>query len=265
MPTMNYGRALQVLLATFAQTLALAASAQSPRAGSEELFVDLPDRVGCDQALQVAFDESAPVVQRYQAARQARVCIARARAAQSGSSEAKARLATDPALVAQALAAAEEEVKPAAQFLGLNFGVGIGVSYSQDERISEAAIAADGTIRAVKTQTQEPRVILESHYYGWCRSTACEKGRRGIGPFFGIVAKDDKLISAFAAGVMLGWKDDAPTSAGFSVGIGALLDSDVRSLAKGFETGKPLPVGETEVRYEDKSRWGALLFFTRTF
>lgn len=151
-------------------------------------------------------------------------------------------------------------------FMGMSFGVGVGVSYSQDKIVSEAEIAADNTIRATKVETQEPRVILESHYFGFCKSARCNEGAFGVGPFFGIVAKDDKLISAFAAGVMVGWKDSKLTNAsGFSVGLGAILDSNVKSLAAGFEEGKPLPAGETAPKFTEKSRWGVILFFTRTF
>jgi hypothetical protein len=151
-------------------------------------------------------------------------------------------------------------------FMGLNFGVGFGLSHSDDDIISEAEVGADGNIRATKTQTQEPRVILESHYYGWCHTDACNKGARGLGPFFGIVAKDDKLISGFALGGMFGWKNPKDDkSDGFSIGLGAMLDSDVTSLAEGFKEGKPLPAGETAVKFEEKSRWAALIYFTRTF
>ena len=159
-----------------------------------------------------------------------------------------------------------EETQGETDFMGLSFGVGVGVSFSQDDLITEAEVGADNNIRVVKDESDEPRVILESHYYGWCKSASCNAGARGIGPYFAIVAKDDKLISAFSAGVMFGWKDTKRgESDGFSVGLGAILDSDVTSLAKGFEVGKPLPEGEADVKYETKSRWGAIVFFTRTF
>ena len=91
-------------------------------------------------------------------------------------------------------------------------------------------------------------------------------GRFGIGPFLGIVAKDENLISAFGTGVMFGWKDPRRgENDGWSIGIGAVLDANVNALAEGFEDGEPLPAGETEIRFEEKSRWSALLFFTRTF
>ncbi len=151
-------------------------------------------------------------------------------------------------------------------FLGLRLGVGVGISHSQDDVIPEAVLGSGGVIVATKDDTTLPRVILESHYFGWCKSRSCRAGTKGIGPYFGIVAKSDKLISAFSAGVLFGWKDKTSGDPqGFSIGIGVLLDDDVKSLAKGFEEGRPLPAGETEIRFVEKSRWSGILFFTRTF
>lgn len=189
---------------------------------------------------------------------------------QAANPQAAAVEANSIALTFQALdAGAQKSVDTTgaeASFMGISFGVGLGVSYSGSKRVSEGEVGADGNIRAVKSETEEPRVIFESHYYGWCTTERCKKGQFGIGPFFGIVAKDDKLISAIAAGVMVGWKGGVATDAnGFSIGLGIIVDSDVTSLAPGFEVGKPLPAGEATVKYETKSRSGALLFFTRTF
>ncbi len=160
----------------------------------------------------------------------------------------------------------EESTSAENSFLGIKLGVGVGVSFSEDDVVSEAEIGADNVIVATKTESQLARVIFESHFYGLCKTKACNAGRFGIGPYFAIVAKSEKLISAFSTGVMFGWKDSKPgSSGGFSIGIGAVLDNDVKSLADGFVVGEPLPAGETQIRFEEKSRWSAMLFFTRTF
>jgi hypothetical protein len=160
----------------------------------------------------------------------------------------------------------QREFSAQMSFLGMSFGVGVGVSFSEEDVVSEAEIGSNGTIVATKTENQLPRVVLESHYYGWCRSGKCNAGRFGVGPYFAIVAKTEKLLSAFSAGVMFGWKDQKQeSSGGFSIGVGALLDADVKSLASGFEVGEPPPGGETAIRYETSSRWSGVIFFTRTF
>lgn len=153
-----------------------------------------------------------------------------------------------------------------ADFMGLRLGIGVGFSYAFDDVVSQASVDAGGRIVAETRQRQLPRVILESHYYGLCRIASCNAGTFGIGPYVAIVAKSDKLISAFSAGVMFGWRDPLPErSQGLSVGIGAVLDDEVKSLASGFTVGQPLPAGETAVRYETKARWSGILFVTRTF
>lgn len=170
----------------------------------------------------------------------------------------------EPALEAVGLRMQREDANQ--NFLGMSLGVGVGVSLSDDDVISAAEIGADNVIRATQDDSEQPRVIMESHYYGLCRLPSCNAAKFGVGPYFGIVAKDDKILSAFSAGVMFGWQDPTDTSkAGFSVGIGALLDSDVKSLADGYEDGEPLPDGETEIRFRTESRWSGILFFTRTF
>jgi hypothetical protein len=228
--------------------------------------------IGADPSCATAHDlafgprDAAPAKERHDAASHYRKCL---EALQNNVALENPNDASAPLALKSETDQADEKVAETgaqASFMGMNFGLGVGVSYSQHKIVSQAEVAQNGTIRAVKDETQEPRVILETHYYGWCSSRKCKTGEFGIGPFFGIVAKSDNLISAFGAGLMVGWKDAAKAdSQGFSVGLGAILDSDVTSLAKGFEEGKPLPPGETTIKYETKSQWSALIFFTRTF
>jgi hypothetical protein len=180
-------------------------------------------------------------------------------------------LATD--LIQQAMKAQIESAdmsvrsnKAQAAFMDMTFGVGVGVSFSKDG-ITAAEVAANGTVRVTERQKQVPRAILEAHYYGVCekRLKACDDGSFGVGPFFGLAATND-TIESFALGVMFGWKDTSHDSGGgFSIGIGAVLDKEVKQLAPGFQEGAPLPPGETEPKFEMKSKWSPLLFFTKTF
>lgn len=64
---------------------------------------------------------------------------------------------------------------------------------------------------------------------------------------------------------MYGFKAKPSDPDGFSIGIGAILDADVKDLADGFKENQPVPEGETIIRYKSESRWSALIFFTRTF
>jgi hypothetical protein len=163
-----------------------------------------------------------------------------------------------------------EPPKGDASFMGMTFGVGIGFSYSRKARVTDAEVAADGTLRATTTLKEQPRVILEAHYFGsgWCGYKAeTNAATSGCGPFFGLAASND-TINAFAVGLMYGWRAASPdpkNGAGFSVGIGAVLDSAIKDLAPGFEQGKPLPANETQPKFVTSSKWSPLLFFTKTF
>lgn len=174
------------------------------------------------------------------------------------------------AMLDKELASLSEPAKGDASFMGMTFGVGIGFSYSRKARVTDAEVAADGTLRATTTLKEQPRVILEAHYFGngWCGfKSETNAATSGCGPFFGLAASND-TINAFALGLMYGWRAPSPdpaNGAGFSVGIGAVLDSAVKDLAPGFEVGKPLPPGETQPKFVTTSKWSPLLFFTKTF
>jgi len=154
-------------------------------------------------------------------------------------------------------------------FMGISFGVGIGLSWGGFEEISEAQVGAGNVVVVTRRAKQQPRIILETHYYGvcnWFDIKRCKAGELGFGPYFGIVAKSDKLISAASIGLMVGFRTPSgPDSTGFSIGIGAILDDAVPALAAGFAEGQPLPAGETTIRFTQKERWGAILFCSRTF
>ena len=152
-------------------------------------------------------------------------------------------------------------------FMGTTFGVGVGVSFSKND-VTQADVAPDGTLRVTERQKQVPRAILEAHHYGICQKflESCRKGDFGVGPFFGLAMSSNEL-NAFALGIMFGWKDKASSAngAGFSIGLGAVLDKAVSQLAPGFVEGQPLPAGETEPVFVTESKWSPLLFFTKTF
>jgi hypothetical protein len=81
-----------------------------------------------------------------------------------------------------------------------------------------------------------------------------------------VATDQDDVLAGVGLGFMFGWRTPQNTNgSGFSVGLGAILDANVKSLGDGFEENKPPPPGETSVRFEEKARWSALLFFTRTF
>jgi len=150
------------------------------------------------------------------------------------------------------------------------FGFGAGLTLTQDfgdhDRVEEVAVI-DGIVRITKDQNVVPRFMLESHYF----FTSDRKflgyfaeGRWGWGPFVAVQSGDSDVIGAVGMGLMLGFrKGDANSS--FNLGLGAVVDTNVKVLGDGIEANKPLPGGETEARTKETDQWGYLVAFSFSF
>jgi len=149
-------------------------------------------------------------------------------------------------------------------FLGLKWGVGLGYSFGDEDFIDQAELV-DDVIRVTNDKTDQARVLLEFHKYFWCNNQN-RSAETGCGPFIAVAASSNDLLKGVGVGFMYGWRgNEEKASDGFSVGVGAILDNDMKALAGGFNANEPLPSGETDIRYETKARWSAILFVTRTF
>jgi hypothetical protein len=151
------------------------------------------------------------------------------------------------------------------QFLGMSWGVGIGISKTRSSTAIESAAIVNGVVTVTSDKRLQSRVFLESHYYfdGWC-SGKDKVVKQGCGPFMA-VATSANDVAGVGFGFMFGWKPKAEEKDGFSVGIGMILDNKVKNLASGFTPGSPPPPGATTVLTEEKARWSNMLFVTRTF
>ncbi len=214
-----------------------------------------------------AQDPTATVSQRYEAAKKYRRCVldelpqeVQRVAAGAQSFAVQELIAKEKMREAEAL---ETKARKEDDFRGLKWGVGFGFSYSGNV-ISEAAVV-DGVIRATKETSQQAKALLEGHSYFLCDKKKT-KGDHGCGPYVGVVADSNDVLAGVSIGFMWGWKSTQPdTSQGFSLGLGVLLENDVKDLADGFHEGEPLPPGETQIRFVEKGRWSAVIFATRTF
>ncbi len=65
-------------------------------------------------------------------------------------------------------------------------------------------------------------------------------------------------------GPMLAFRPDTKSSQSFNLAIGPVMSPKVKVLGDGIEEGKPLPEGETEVRFKKENKFGyaILLSFT---
>lgn len=216
----------------------------------------------CDQPLQRSQDRTQTVDARLASAKEAQHCFASLQsvvAAESADPNAGQIVTSQLALATQSV----QEKQSSTEFMGLTWGLGFGYSFGEDDAIDDAVIV-DGVVRVKSRKKDQPRAVLEFHRYFWCN-----KGRtqldRGCGPFFAVAATQDDALAGVGVGWMYGRKSTPGDSEGFSIGVGVILDAGIKDLAEGFKKDQPPPGTETTVRFEEKSRWSALVMFTRTF
>ena len=113
-------------------------------------------------------------------------------------------------------------------FLGIRFGVGLGVSLDRGpDRIAEAEVV-DGILRVTRTTNHRPRILLETHYF-WRvhqervsvaageRTITVQAADIGAGPFAAIQSSDEAVLEAFALGLMIGFKRQDDSA--FNIGV----------------------------------------------
>lgn len=165
------------------------------------------------------------------------------------------------AQVAQSGEARESE----SEFLGLEWGIGVGISRSFGDAVDSAQVV-NGIVRVERDNSLKPRVLLEFHRF--LRHPDPRDGAitRGSGPFVAVAASEES-IAAVGGGWMWGWKDrQLPADANaFTLGVGVVVDLNVKTLGDDIHENRPLPEGETEVRFKERSRPSLMLIFTRSF
>jgi hypothetical protein len=216
----------------------------------------------CDRPLKESRDSERTLDARLVSAREAKLCF---RANQS----VVAAQTTDPNAdriiqpYLELAESSEQEARTANEFMGLSWGIGFGYSFGEDEAIDDAEIV-DGVVRVKSRKKDQPRAVLEFHRYFWCNDGRKQLDR-GCGLFVAVAASDEDVLAGVGIGFMYGRKSSPDDTEGFSVGVGVILDGNVKDLADGFKENAPPPGTETAVRFEEKSRWSALIIVTRTF
>jgi hypothetical protein len=156
------------------------------------------------------------------------------------------------------------DLESSKNFMGINLGVGVAISFPDKKAVDDAEIVNDVVV-ATSKQSNEARVILEFH-----NLIACDDHGKntdyGCGPFAAIATKGDDLLGGVGLGWLWSWKSSGKgSSSAFSIGVGAILDNDVKDLADGFKVGEAPPSGETKVRFTTESRTSYLIFVSNTF
>lgn len=164
-----------------------------------------------------------------------------------------------------------------------DWGVGIGLVVNRGKLIPDASIV-NGKVVANTTQTATTELMLAYHWYfaepensgtptdGKLRCTitpfhACLGAFMALGEGVGNTTSQS-FPDLFALGLLLGWgnnDDSSIESQPYNFGIGIGERFAVKTLADGFEPGKPAPNGETSVRYQTKDNIAYMIFFTYAF
>lgn len=154
-----------------------------------------------------------------------------------------------------------DESKGQQNFLGQNFGYGFGVALYKDTLIDDAEVIG-GIVRVKSKKKQEAKVLLEFHTF----INESDDKSRGNGIFAALVANENDILGGIGVGWLWGFRDKSKNDgSGLSVGVGVLLENNVKRLADGFKENQALPVGETDVRFIKKNETSALLFISSNF
>lgn len=147
------------------------------------------------------------------------------------------------------------------KFGGIEFGVGISLTAdigSQDRVVKGSVV--NGIVRADQTDNSKARIMLESHYFFTPekRVFGLEPNMWGVGPFVALRPGSDDIIDAIAFGGMIGFRRAEDSTSSFNIGIGLVIDPNVQILGEGITLNKPLPDGETDIRFRQTSQKGVL-------
>lgn len=213
----------------------------------------------CSALDATAKNSEAKLDTRYQAAVQYKLCLTQELA---GDSSKMFALKSNPLVEG-----ADDQVEAlygSKKFMDQNFGVGFAISFYNKLIVDDADII-NGIVVAKSKKDKEARVILEFHTLIACTKEG-EKTNFGCGPFAALATTQANLLGGVGLGWLWSWKNEADTDgSGFSLGLGAIVDNSVKTLADGFTVGYAPPAGETVVRYITEPRISYLLFMSNNF
>ena len=155
-------------------------------------------------------------------------------------------------------------------FKGLGFGVGLSltVDTGDNDRVNSASVV-NGIVRVDEEDDTLARIMLESHYFFTPKGHffKVKPNNWGHGPFVAVQPGTD-IIEAVALGWMIGFKREcelpkaeckSKNTDSWNIGLGYAVDPNAKILGEGIKDNQPLPSGETEVRFREKSQGGILL------
>lgn len=180
------------------------------------------------------------------------------------------------------------------KFGGIDFGIGMGFTYNFGyDRLEDASLDENGIVRVNKESNASARILLETHYlftpdgpiplsglFGKSIENIADTRDRsgqittegikrwGVGPFIALQPSSNNIIDAIGAGVMLGLRRPVKNNSSndsFNIGIGGLVDVNAKTLGNGIKEDRPLPTGETTIRYKTRPLFSILLLSSYSF
>lgn len=160
---------------------------------------------------------------------------------------------------------------------GFGAAITVTVDYGAHDRVDEASLV-NGVVRVSKERNVIARIMLETHYLFAPDSRFLGRGAAkedyGWGPFFAVEpGGDGDLVDAVALGVLWSFSKgisdpgtprvrDGQIRKAFNLGVGIVVDPKTKILGDGVEPDKPLPAGETEIRFKETDQWGVVVLFS---
>lgn len=144
-----------------------------------------------------------------------------------------------------------------------DWGIGLSVStkLGKKGRAIDEAQLVNGIVRVTSERDVVPRLMLERHWY------LQDKDFLGgmVGVFVGTsLLGEKKLLDSVSLGLIWGFKPRGQQKVRHNIGIGLAVEPYSRTLGDGLEINAPLPAGENSIRYKEKNRMAAVVFYTFT-
>ncbi|MBW6528710.1 hypothetical protein KZ813_17855 [Sphingomonas sp. RHCKR7] len=198
--------------------------------------------------------------------KQQRQEVANARPTVAGGQEPEA---TPPPPSDQYADLTERQISATKKFADLNLDVGLSLTLDlgSRDRVVDAELI-NGIVRVKESRNSVPRVMLGAHYLFLPEKSffgLVDKKLWGWGPFIAIQPGTNEIVQAVGAGLMVGFRRSLETRESFNLGIGLAIDPSVQVLGDNVFPNKPLPNGETELRFKTSSQKGLLIYSSFSF
>lgn len=155
----------------------------------------------------------------------------------------------------------QQEEKASRDFMGVSFGVALGVTENLEDDQVESARVIDGIVRVEERRNTRPRLFLETHKF----IGQSDDKLKGWGPFIAVELGQEDLLQGLGVGWMWGFRDDKADDSSLNLGIGWFVTDKIQKLGSGIEDGRPLPGAETEIRYRYDADGSVLAMASFTF